>query len=48
MVELAEKGKKGWAKGVVVSWGGHWCYWEDPRRFDKLCLGFLSNGEASI
>lgn len=32
---------KGRARGEVVEWGGHWCYWEDPGRFDELVLGFL-------
>jgi pimeloyl-ACP methyl ester carboxylesterase len=30
------------ARGVVVDWGGHWCYWEDPERFNGLCLEFLN------
>ncbi|KAL3424967.1 sterol reductase lamin b receptor [Phlyctema vagabunda] len=30
------------ARGVVVEWGGHWCYWEDPEKFDKLVLDFLA------
>lgn len=29
------------AKGVVVEWGGHWCYWEKPELFNKLILDFL-------
>lgn len=29
------------AKGVVIDWGGHWCYWEDPARFNELVLQFL-------
>jgi len=29
------------AKGVAVDWGGHWCYWEDPEKFNELCLDFL-------
>lgn len=33
------------AKGVAVAWGGHWCYWEDPARFNKLCLQWLEDGE---
>ncbi|KAK2625975.1 hypothetical protein QTJ16_004237 [Diplocarpon rosae] len=32
------------ARGVVVAWGGHWCYWEDPGRFDDLVLRFLAGG----
>lgn len=29
------------ARGVVIEWGGHWCYWEDPDRFNQLALDFL-------
>ena len=29
------------ARGVVIDWGGHWCYWEDPKRFNRLCLEFF-------
>lgn len=37
-----EEGGKGLAEGVCVEWGGHWCYWEEPERFDGLVLGFLN------
>jgi pimeloyl-ACP methyl ester carboxylesterase len=30
------------AKGIVVDWGGHWCFWEDPDKFNQLCLEFLA------
>jgi pimeloyl-ACP methyl ester carboxylesterase len=30
------------AKGVVIDWGGHWCYWEDPEKFNDLVLAFLA------
>jgi pimeloyl-ACP methyl ester carboxylesterase len=33
--------EEGLARGVVVEWGGHWCYWEEPGRFNELVLGFL-------
>ncbi|THV44421.1 hypothetical protein BGAL_0648g00030 [Botrytis galanthina] len=33
--------KNGKARGVVVDWGGHWCYWEDPDKFNTLVLEFL-------
>lgn len=29
------------AKGVTVTWGGHWCYWEKPDTFNELVLDFL-------
>lgn len=29
------------ARGVSVEWGGHWCYWEKPEKFNELVLGFL-------
>ena len=32
------------ASGVVVEWGGHWMYWEDPEKFNRLCLIFLASG----
>lgn len=33
--------EKGLAKGVIIDWGGHWCYWEKPELFNKLVLDFL-------
>jgi pimeloyl-ACP methyl ester carboxylesterase len=43
VVDFVNAGREGTrlAKGVVVNWGGHWCYWEDSKRFDELVLGFL-------
>jgi pimeloyl-ACP methyl ester carboxylesterase len=32
---------KGKARGVVVEWGGHWCYWEKPELFNRLVGEFL-------
>ncbi len=29
------------AVGVTIDWGGHWCYYEDPERFNALVLDFL-------
>ncbi|KAK0127200.1 hypothetical protein ONS96_006753 [Cadophora gregata f. sp. sojae] len=40
-----EKKEEKRAKGVSVNWGGHWCYWEDPERFNGLCLDFLADRE---
>ncbi|KAF8847748.1 alpha/beta-hydrolase [Acephala macrosclerotiorum] len=40
------KGDGRLARGEVVEWGGHWCYWEDHERFDGLCLEFLKEGDA--
>ncbi|KAF1832491.1 alpha/beta-hydrolase [Decorospora gaudefroyi] len=34
--------EQGLAKGVTISWGGHWCYWEKPELFNHLVLGFLA------
>ena len=31
----------GKAKGVAVTWGGHWCYWERPELFNELAGEFL-------
>lgn len=42
VAELINKdSKEGKAKGVVVDWGGHWCYWEDSKEFNDLMLSFL-------
>lgn len=30
------------ATGIVVGWGGHWCYWEDPVKFNDIVLKFLA------
>jgi pimeloyl-ACP methyl ester carboxylesterase len=30
------------ASGVTIDWGGHWCYWEDPQKFNSLVLDFLN------
>ena len=40
-----ESGREKRAKGVSVGWGGHWCYWEDPEKFNGLCLDFLGDRE---
>jgi hypothetical protein len=29
-------------QGVVVDFGGHWCYWENAEKFNDLALKFLS------
>ena len=29
------------ALGVTIDWGGHWCYWENPEKFNALVLDFL-------
>jgi pimeloyl-ACP methyl ester carboxylesterase len=34
---------KGNARGVVVEWGGHWCYWEKPEEFNTLAVDFLKD-----
>ncbi|PQE21641.1 hypothetical protein CJF32_00004345 [Rutstroemia sp. NJR-2017a WRK4] len=39
------KGGKKLARGVVVDWGGHWCYWEDEKKFNELVLRFLQEEE---
>jgi pimeloyl-ACP methyl ester carboxylesterase len=45
LVNYAADGDVKRASGVVVEWGGHWMYWEDPEKFDRLCLKFLANEE---
>ncbi|KAA8613792.1 MhpC hydrolase or acyltransferase alpha beta hydrolase superfamily [Pyrenophora tritici-repentis] len=43
VVELVNGGRaEGCAKGVTVTWGGHWCYWEQPETFNELVTEFLS------
>jgi pimeloyl-ACP methyl ester carboxylesterase len=43
VVELVNGGKEdGRAKGVAVEWGGHWCYWEQPEKFNELVIDFLT------
>ncbi|KAL5113644.1 hypothetical protein ACEQ8H_008483 [Pleosporales sp. CAS-2024a] len=42
VVDLVNGGQEqGLAKGVAVEWGGHWCYWEKPDRFNDMVLEFL-------
>ncbi|KFY91312.1 hypothetical protein V500_04741 [Pseudogymnoascus sp. VKM F-4518 (FW-2643)] len=31
-----------YVQGVVVGFGGHWCYWEDAEKFNDLALKFLA------
>lgn len=45
VVELVNGGtEEGLASGVTIEWGGHWCYWEEPKKFNELVLDFLSKG----
>jgi pimeloyl-ACP methyl ester carboxylesterase len=37
----SDVGEGGKAKGVAITWGGHWCYWEKPETFNELAEGFL-------
>jgi pimeloyl-ACP methyl ester carboxylesterase len=30
------------AQGLVIDWGGHWCYYEEPEKFNALALEFLA------
>lgn len=34
------------AKGLVVDWGGHWMYWENPAKFEKIVLDFCADREV--
>jgi pimeloyl-ACP methyl ester carboxylesterase len=46
VVRLVNGGKEeGRSSGIAVKWGGHWCYWEEPERFNQIVLGFLKGGE---
>lgn len=43
VVDLVNGGERaGKAQGVVVDWGGHWCYWEKPELFNRVVLDFLN------
>lgn len=47
VVELVNDGRgEEKATGLAVQWGGHWMYWENPEKFDKLCIDFLAGHEA--
>jgi len=35
--------ENGLATGKAISFGGHWCYWENPTAFNKLCLEWLGH-----
>jgi pimeloyl-ACP methyl ester carboxylesterase len=42
IVELINSGHdRKRAKGEVIEWGGHYCHWENPERFNELVLAFL-------
>ena len=43
VVDLVDMGRDGdrLAQGVTISWGGHWCYWEDPEKFEMLVRDFI-------
>jgi pimeloyl-ACP methyl ester carboxylesterase len=45
VVELVNgsEGDAGKARGVIVEWGGHWCYWEKPDMFNELAMKFLAD-----
>lgn len=36
----------GLAQGVTVDWGGHWCYWENPERFERLVARWWNDGSV--
>lgn len=44
VVELVNGGSEGGlAQGVAIEWGGHWCYWEQPEKFNDMVLEFLAS-----
>lgn len=49
VVELVNGGcsEDGLAKSITIPWGGHWCYWENPREYHKLVERFLAQEEAA-
>jgi len=47
VVDLVNEGceeKK--AQGLVVDWGGHWLYWENPAKSEKIVLNFFADKEV--
>lgn len=30
------------AQGLAIDWAGHWCYYEEPEKFNALALDFLA------
>ncbi|TVY40834.1 hypothetical protein LSUB1_G002727 [Lachnellula subtilissima] len=35
------------AQGLIVEWGGHWLYWENPVKFEKIVLDFFAYKEVT-
>ena len=33
------------AYGITIQWGGHWCYWENPEKFNSLVIDFLKGDD---
>jgi pimeloyl-ACP methyl ester carboxylesterase len=50
VIDFVDSGREGTklAKGEVIDWGGHWCYWEAPEKFDELVLGFLADDDEMM
>ena len=50
VVDLVSSGRKGRntesrASGLIISWGGHWCYWEHPVKFNSLVISYLKGND---
>jgi hypothetical protein len=49
VVDFVNEGEKedyALAQGTMVEWGGHWCYWEDPEKFGRLCARWWNDGSV--
>jgi pimeloyl-ACP methyl ester carboxylesterase len=39
--EMRKVARKAHVVAETIDWGGHWCYWENPERFNALVSRFL-------
>ncbi|TVY17385.1 hypothetical protein LARI1_G004368 [Lachnellula arida] len=48
VVDLVNEGsEEKRAQGLIVEWGGHWLYWENPVKFEKVVLDFFADKEVT-
>ncbi|MCJ1476529.1 hypothetical protein MMC13_005195 [Lambiella insularis] len=43
LINAGQEAPRRLATGVTISWGGHWCYWENPEKFNALVREFLNH-----
>jgi pimeloyl-ACP methyl ester carboxylesterase len=48
VVDLVNGGRteNGLATSTTISWGGHWCYWENSQEFNRLVGRFLGQADT--